>query len=39
VRVNDIELRVQASEGKRHDAGEQVRLYLPPEHAWLIGED
>ncbi|MBI4670666.1 MAG: ABC transporter ATP-binding protein [Chloroflexi bacterium] len=39
VRVGDLELRVQASEGKRHAAGERVHLYLPPEHARLIGEE
>jgi iron(III) transport system ATP-binding protein len=33
------ELRVQTSETRRYDAGDPIRLQLPPEHARLIGEE
>jgi iron(III) transport system ATP-binding protein len=40
VRIGETtELRVQTSEARRYDAGEQVRLYLPAEHARLIGDE
>ena len=39
VRVDETELRVQATEGKRLNAGAHVRLYLPPDRARLIGEE
>jgi iron(III) transport system ATP-binding protein len=40
VRVGDsAELRVQSTGARRYNAGEPVRLHVPPEHARLIGED
>jgi len=38
VQVDETELRVQTSDAKRRAVGENVRLYLPPERARLIGE-
>ncbi len=39
VRVGEVELRVQTGAARRYTAGEAVRLYLPMEHARLIGEE
>jgi iron(III) transport system ATP-binding protein len=39
VRVDDIELRVQTTEGKRHNVGDAVRLYFPPAQVHLIADE
>lgn len=36
---DNTELRVQSTGARRYNAGEAVRLHVPPEHARLIGED
>ncbi len=40
VRVGEhMELRAQTDDATRHAPGARVKLFLPTEHAWLIGEE